>query len=73
MRAEWIADECGQAPEYVAGILNGIARILPSDAEAFERVLGIPASFWLNLQKAYDKAKAKERPTAKAKIPKEKP
>ncbi|MGE5401966.1 MAG: ImmA/IrrE family metallo-endopeptidase [Ignavibacteriales bacterium] len=49
----------------ISEIVSGIAQITPETAIQFEHVLGIPASFWLNLESNYREALAriKERKT----------
>ena len=37
----------GFSPKHINGVIKGRARISPAFALALERVLGIPADFWL--------------------------
>jgi addiction module HigA family antidote len=43
----------------ISEICNAKAPITPTTALAFEKVLGRPAHFWLNLQRRYDEAQAR--------------
>ncbi len=47
----------GVSEKMISQIINGLAPITPQIAFKFESVLGIPASFWINLESNYQKAK----------------
>lgn len=49
----------GLTPKHINEIINGKAPITPETALRFESVLGIPASFWNNLEAEYQEAKAR--------------
>ncbi len=48
-------------PKTISEICSGKAPITPATALAFEKVLGRPARFWLNLQRQFDEAHALKR------------
>jgi len=45
----------------ISALLKGESSITPDMAVQFENVLGIPATFWLNKQRAYDEYIAREK------------
>ena len=47
------ARRCGRSPKLISEIVNGIAPIEPRTAILFEKVLGIPAGTWTNLESMY--------------------
>jgi len=51
----------GLTPKTISEICNEKAPVTPQTALAFERVLQRPARFWLNLQRQYDEAKARQQ------------
>ena len=51
-----LARRSGITPKTISEICNGKAAISPATALAFEKVLGRPAHFWLNLQRRFDEA-----------------
>ena len=61
-----IARRTGLTPKTISEICNGKAPITPQTALAFERVLQRPAHFWLNLQRQYDEAEARQRDLARS-------
>jgi HTH-type transcriptional regulator / antitoxin HigA len=61
-----LARRTGLAPKTISEICNGKAPITPHTALAFEKVLQRPARFWLNLQRQYDEAEAREQNLAKS-------
>lgn len=67
---EWsqsqLARRTDLTPKTISEICNGKAPITPPTALAFEKVLGRPAHFWLNLQRRYDEAQARARENARA-------
>jgi len=50
-----------QSEKTVNSIINGSSSITPSIAKQFEKVLKIPAKFWLKRQQQYDEFLAKSR------------
>src|SRR5260370_25814501 len=67
---EWtqrdLARRTGLTPKTISEICNGKAPITPQTALAFEKVLQRPARFWLNLQRQYDEAGARQHDLAKS-------
>lgn len=55
MNQEELAIRTGFSAKHVSEVVNGKKGISPSFAKSLEYVLGIPASFWINLQGIYDK------------------
>jgi addiction module HigA family antidote len=62
---EWSQSELARrsdlTPKTISEICNSKAPITPATALAFEKVLGRPAHFWLNLQRRYDEAQARTK------------
>jgi len=52
------AKRTGRTPKTICEIINGTAPITAETAIQFERVLGVDASFWLNLERQYQEALA---------------
>jgi addiction module HigA family antidote len=50
----------GSSEEAVSKIINGECAITPDIAVQFERVLKIPADFWLRRQHIYDEMFSKD-------------
>ena len=48
-----LARRCGRPIKTVSEIVAGKSSITPETAIQFERVLGVPASFWVNLESKY--------------------
>ena len=48
-----LAKRTGRPLKTINEIIRGVTRILPETALQFEQVLGVPASFWLNLERNY--------------------
>ncbi len=48
-----LAERTGKVPKTINEIVQGKNPITPETALQFERVLGVPASFWNNLEKNY--------------------
>ena len=48
------AERCGHSAKMISEIIAGKAPILAETAFEFERVLGRPAVFWMNLQSLYE-------------------
>jgi addiction module HigA family antidote len=61
-----LARRSGLTPKTISEICNGKAPITPQTALAFEKVLRRPAHFWLNLQRHYDEAEARQHDLAKS-------
>jgi HTH-type transcriptional regulator/antitoxin HigA len=57
-RAE-LADRTGRPKKTINEIIAGKAAITAKTALQLERVLGVPASFWNNLERNYQKTKAR--------------
>jgi HTH-type transcriptional regulator/antitoxin HigA len=56
-----LCERTGRPRKTINEILKGKASITPETALQFERVLGIPASFWNNRQRQYDESLAREK------------
>jgi addiction module HigA family antidote len=61
-----LARRTGLTPKTISEICNGKAPLTPTTALALEKVLRRPAHFWLNLQRQYDEAKARNRELRKS-------
>lgn len=48
-----LAARTGTPLKTINGIIKGKGAISPGTARQFERVLGIPATFWNNLERSY--------------------
>ncbi len=57
----------GISEKVINQIINGVAPITPQIAFKFESVLGIPASFWINLESNYQKLRIGRRRNEKNK------
>lgn len=55
----------GLTPKTISEICGGKAPITPTTALTFEKTLQRPAHFWLNLQRLYDEARARQAVRAK--------
>lgn len=55
-----LAERTGLTPKTVNEIAKGKAPVTPETALHLERVLGLPASFWNNLQKRFDEWQARQ-------------
>ena len=55
MSQEELAIRTGFSPKHVSEVVNGKKGISPSFAKSLEYALGLPTSFWINLQGKYDK------------------
>jgi len=53
------AERTGRPKKTINGIIKGKIAITAETALQFEKVLGVPASFWLNLEFNYQEAKAR--------------
>lgn len=58
-----LADRTGRPKKTINEIVQGKAAITPDTALQFERVLHIDATFWLNLERAYQAAQARDAET----------
>lgn len=56
-----LARRTGLTPKTISEIFNGKAPVMPATALALEKVLRRPAHFWLNLQRRFDEAEARNR------------
>ena len=56
-----LAERTGLSRKTINGIINGSEPLTPDTAIALEKVFGVPARFWINLQKNYDEASARLR------------
>lgn len=54
-----LAVRISRPEKTISEIINGITAITPETALQFERALGVPASFWNNLEKNYQELRAK--------------
>lgn len=61
-RAE-LAKRTGLTPDTIDEIIQGRAPMTPEIALRFELVLGVPARFWMNLERRYRAALANPGPT----------
>ena len=61
-----LARRTGLTPKTISEIYNGKAPLTPTTALALEKVLRRPAHFWLNLQRQYDEAEARNRELRKS-------
>lgn len=55
MSQEELAIRTGFSPKHVSEVVHGKKGISPAFAKTLEYVLGMPASFWINLQGIYDR------------------
>jgi addiction module HigA family antidote len=60
-----LARRTGLTPKTISEICNGKAPISPLTSLALETVLKRPAHFWLNLQRQYDEAEARQQSESK--------
>ena len=61
-----LARRTGMTPKTISEICNGKAAVSPTTALALERVFGRPAHFWLNLQRNFSEAAARQRELSRA-------
>ncbi len=54
-----LAERTGRPKKTINEIIKGKAAITPETALQFERVLGIPAGFWNNLERNYQETLAR--------------
>lgn len=57
MLQEELAEKTGITSKYINEVIKGKKEISVKLAQSLECALGIPANFWINLQKIYDKEK----------------
>ncbi len=55
-----LADRTGRPKKTINGIIMGKVALTPDTALQLEHVLGIPASFWNNLERQYQEARARQ-------------
>jgi addiction module HigA family antidote len=60
-----LARRTGLAPKTISEICNGKAPVTPTTALAFEKAFGRPAHLWLNLQRHFDEAEARNQESAR--------
>lgn len=53
------ARRCGCAPQYISDIIGGSAPIDGKTALLFEKELGVDASIWLGIERAYREHRAR--------------
>ena len=53
MTPTYFAEQIGMGIKTMTGILMGEVPLTSKMASAFERVLGVPASLWMNAEKIY--------------------
>src|SRR5947209_17876000 len=56
-----LAERTGRPKKTINEIVQGKAAITPETALQLERVLGVPASFWNNLERSYQAAQARDQ------------
>ena len=61
-----LARRTGITPKTISEICNGKAPVTAQTALALEKVLRRPARFWLNLQRQFDEAEARQHALAKS-------
>lgn len=62
-----LSQRTGITQKSISEVCTGKARITPATALAFEKALGRPAHFWLNLQTRYEEALARQEEREKSK------
>ncbi len=60
-----LARRTGLTPKTISEICNGKAPVTPQTSLALENVFHRPAHFWLNLQRQFDEAEARQRAVSK--------
>lgn len=50
---EELADRMGRPEQSINDIIQGSAQLTPETALQLERIVGIPADFWMNLERNY--------------------
>ena len=61
MTQKELADRTGRPQQKISEIINGKKAITHDTAIELERVLGIPADFWVNLEASYQLTRARQR------------
>ena len=61
MPIKTFAVRCGKPEPTIHAVLNGTSSVTPEMAILFEKVLGIPAHLWLNMQVRYDESVARSQ------------
>jgi addiction module HigA family antidote len=54
-----LADRTGFTPKHINQVIKGVKRISPETALRLEKVTGVPARFWNNLETRYQERKAR--------------
>lgn len=62
-----LAERTGLTPKTINEVVKGKAMVTPDTALHLERVFGLPASFWNNLQRRFDEAAARSAEAARLK------
>lgn len=61
MKQKEFAIRMGMSEKHISQLINGEVHLTPETAEKLEMVLGIPASFWNNLEAIYQEKVAKAK------------
>ena len=61
MRQVQLAERTGRPVKTINKIIRGRKAIIPETAIQLEKVLRVPASYWLNHQRLYDEAIAEKK------------
>lgn len=61
MKQKEFAVRMGMSEKHISQLINGDVHLTPETAEKLEMVLGIPASFWNNLEAVYQEKLAKAK------------
>ncbi|PPK41947.1 addiction module HigA family antidote [Trinickia symbiotica] len=56
MTQQELAKRTGLSPNYIVSVVQAKSSITPETALKFERTLGMPADYWLNLESEYQQA-----------------
>jgi len=59
MSQQELSRRTGLTPKHIVSIIKGKAPITPETALKFERTIGMPANYWLNLESNYQEIKAR--------------
>ena len=59
MTQQELATRSGLSPGHIVSIAEAKAAITPDTARKFERALGMPAEFWINLEARYHEVLAR--------------
>lgn len=53
MSQKEFASRMGMSEKHISRIIHGEVQLTPDVADKLERVLGVPANFWINLESIY--------------------